>query len=285
MLTAISTYAGELLKPWDAIELSNKNISLLHKGSIDQIEVPTEEEKKEYENQKERYEEENYSEEVIEAKGMFDYDDGDINQYHNRLIRAIKYTEMICKSLPAFHSKLKLNQKNELVNSIYLYPRKIAYAILRPIDIQLDDICEEILQYTNENSLKKKNGKEYTKDDILESFYDLARATMLSLFDHFAEIATNMKSIDLLMSKEINDISEHLERLLVIESIGNTDLLVKEAEKLLKIYKGTEYDIMVKLIVRKHLLTNNDLSFGKKHQVVDKIFGKGARKYFLTNHE
>lgn len=285
ILTSISNYAGELLKPWDAISLSEKNIALLHSVPLEQINPPSEEEKKKYESRKEEAEEKHYSEDIIEAKGLFDYDDTDIDQYQYRLVRALKYTEMICKALPAFHSKLKLNQKNELVESIYLYPRKIVFALLRPLDMNIKEICKEILEFAEENNKTKKDGSNYTEQDILQMLNDSGRAIMLSMFDHFSELATSPKSFDLLMAKRPEDISESLQRLLMIESTNNTDRLVKEAESLLKEYQKTEYDTMIRLIVRKHLLTNKELTYSKKQQVVDRIFGKGYRKYFLISKE
>lgn len=285
ILTSISTYAGELLKPWDALSFANKNISLLHNIQLDKVIPPSDDDKEKFKKIREKIEETSYSEEIIEARGLFDYNDDDIEQYQYRLLRAIKYTEMICKALPAFHSKLKLEQKNNLVKSIYLYPRKIVYALLHPIDSDLKAICEDVITFTEKNSLYKKNGQKYTDDDILKMLNDYARAIMLSMFDHFSELATSPKSFDLLMDKGDDDISEQLERLLIIESTNNTDRLVKEAELLLKDHKGTEYVAMIKLIVRKHLLTNKELTFSKKQQVIDKVFGKEYRKQFLINKE
>lgn len=285
ILTSISDYAGELLKPWDAISFSDKNISLFHNVPLEQINPPSEEEKKRYESVKEESEETYYSEDTIEAKGLFDYDDSDIDQYQYSLVRALKYTEMICKALPAFHSKLKLSQKRELVESIYLYPRKIVYALLRPIDINMKELCKDILDYAEQNDKKKKNGRKYTDADILRMFSDSARAIMLSTFDHFSELATSPKSYELLMSRTPEDMSEQLERLLIIESRGNTDCLIKEVEALLKEYQRTEFDAMIRLIVRKHLLNHKELPFRKKQQIIDKIFGKEYRKYFLINKE
>ena len=46
ILTSISNYAGDLLQPWDAISLTDKNISLLHNVPLEQIDPPSEEEKK-----------------------------------------------------------------------------------------------------------------------------------------------------------------------------------------------------------------------------------------------
>lgn len=285
ILTSISNYAGELLKPWDTLNLTDKNISLFHNVPLEQIAPPSDEEKKKYESAKEDLEEIHYSEDVVEAKGLFDYDDANIDQYQYRILRAFKYTEMICKALPAFHSKLKLNQKSELVESIYLYPRKLVFALLRPLDMNLPEICKDILSFAEQNNKKKKDGSSYTNDDILLMLNDSARAIMLSLFDHFSELATSPKSFDLLMSKVPRDMSESLERLLMIESTGNTDRLVKEAESLLKDYQKTEYDTMIRLIVRKHLLTNREITYSKKQQVIDKIFGQEYRKYFLINKE
>ena len=283
ILTSISNYAGGLLEPWEALSLSGKNISLLHNIPLEQINPPSVEERMMYERVKEETEENHYSENVIEAKGSFDYDDTNINQYQYRLVRALKYTEMICKALPAFHSKLKLDQKNNLINSIYLYPRKIVFALLRPLDMNLKEICNNILDFANQNNKKKKDGSSYTTGDVLEMLNDSARAIMLSMFDHFSELATSPKSFDLLMRKGTDDISESLERLLMIESTGNTDRLIKEAEGLLKEHQRTEYDTMIRLIVRKHLLTNKEMTYRKKQQVIDKIFGKEYRKYFLIN--
>lgn len=285
ILTSISNYAGKLLEPWSALSLSDKNISLLHNAPLDQIAPPSEEEKKAYQYAKEEIEEKSYSEEIIEARGLFDYDDTNLDQYQYRLIRALKYTEMICKALPSFHSQLKLTQKNNLIELIYLYPRKIIFAILRPLDMDLEQICNDMLDYAKRNQKKKKNGDSYTTNDILEIINDSARTIMLSMFDHFSELATSPKSIDLLISKRTNDISEQLERLLMIENSGNTDRLVKESLLLLKTYKNTEYETMIKLIVRKHLLTNKGLTFNKKQHIIDKIFGQENRKYFLISNE
>lgn len=103
--------------------------------------------------------------------------------------------------------------------------------------------------------------------------------------DEEAKFAAQGLSISAHRAK-MNEIKDgSLERLLMIESTGNTDRLVKEADSLLKEYQRTEYDTMIRLIVRKHLLTNKELTYSKKQQVIDKIFGKGYRKYFLITKE
>lgn len=280
IITNISKYAGELLESWDTIDLYDKNISLLHNVNFDQVSPPSEAAKKQHITNKEKNEERNHSEDIITSIGAFDYDVTNIDNKKYMLIRALKYTEMICKALPAFHGNLKLEQKNALVESIYLYPRKIVFALLKPVDENLNEICNDILTFTRETNKVKPNGEEYTKDDIIELINDSARATMLSIFDHFSELATSYKTIELLLNKPTNDFSEKIEQLMMIENTGNTDNLLRTANLLIKEKNGIEYDIMVKLIVRKHLLTNN-LPSNKKQKVIDTIFGKKYRKDFL----
>ena len=69
----------------------------------------------------------------------------------------------------------KLNQKNDLVKSIYLYPRKIVFALLRPLDMNLKEICKDILNFAEQKNKKKKDGSSYTNDDILLMLNDSAR--------------------------------------------------------------------------------------------------------------
>ena len=281
IIMSIMANAGDLLAPWKLLSFGEKSISILHNSTSEEISPPTEKERKEYETAKEENEEKHCSENVIEAKGLFEYNDADIDKYPYRLSRAIKYTEMICKALPSFNSSLKLSQKRELVQAIYNYPRKIVFAMLRPLDINLDEIKRDLLDFVKRGNIKKENGEEYSEKDILVTIQDSARATMLSVFDYFAEISTSPKSLELLLEKEAEDVSEMIQRLMIIESYGNTDALLREAETLLKTYSKTEYEVMIKLVVRKHLLTNKNLPFSKKQQVVDRIFGKDARKSFL----
>lgn len=278
-IMSIANQAGALLEPWTEVSLDSKNIPLLHISNPISIAAPSEEEHRKIESAKERTEEIQYNEDVIEATGLFEYDDQDIDEFPYRLIRAIKYTEMICKALSSFNSSLKLTQKRELIDAIYTYPRKIIYAMLKPIDKNFDALCNEILNFIEISGISKKTGEAYEKDDIRELFNDYFRAEFLSVIDHFSEICTSTKTISLLTDKEITDSCEKIQKLLIIENSGNSDMLLREAEKIIKDYKDPDIVIMVKLIVRKHIICNRGLPYRKKQQMIDKILGKQANKY------
>jgi len=277
IIMSIVEHAKELLSPWEPLSLRNSNIALLKNDSQSNILPLTTAEQQELEAQNEEREEAAYPDEDIEARGLFDYDDSKIEDYQYRLIRSIKYTEMICKALPAFHSSLKVSQKEEIIDVIYSYPRKITYALLRPIDIHVDIICDEILNFLSDYKTKKA----YTKNDIQRMLTNYSRAVFLSMVDHFTEICTSPKTFPMLEAKDISEESEMIERLLIIENNDNSELLLKEAESIIKSNTTAEAKLMAKLVVRKYIFSNPELSFNRKQQFIDKIFGKKMRKSFL----
>lgn len=284
ILASITEYANKMLEESEELSLDQKNISLLHNVKAEDVKPPAKREEREYAKNKEKNEEKQYSNEIIETRGIFDYDDEDVADFNNKVTCAIKYTEMICKALPSFHNRLKKSQKIELVDTIYKYPRKIVYMFLRPLDMDLESTCNDILEFIEYNNIKKKNGEQYTNEDVLRLLNNTGRALMLSMFDHFSELATSPKIIDILIDREIGDSSEEIQRLLIIENSGNTDMLLNEAEALLKKYKGTEIESLIKLIVKKHLLTNKNLTYNTRQKITDRIFGKKYRKQMLIDN-
>lgn len=282
-IMSILNEAGLLLEPWSEISIDNKNIAVLTSSSGIDIKPPTDDEKREYERVQEKAEELSYTEEIIDAKDVFSYDESKFDSPENKLIRAIKYTELLCKSLPAFNSTMKLSQKTQLVSAAYSFPRKIAYAVLRPIDLDFKSICDSLYEFVQTNNITTKKGQQYTPELIKELVIDYSRAYMLSTFDHFSELCTSPKTISILTEKNIGDTSEALIRLLTIENSGNTEMLIKEAEAILKNVKELDVEIMIKLIIRKHLLLHPSLPFNKKQSIIDKFFGKEARSQFLIS--
>ena len=149
--------------------------------------------------------------------------------------------------------------------------------MLHPIDIRANEICKELVEFSKINN-DKGMVKELTEKDVKEMLTDYSRASFLSIVDHFTEICTSTKTFDLLMKNEIADASEYIERLLIIENSGNSDLLLKNAEAIIKNNYTPNVVLMAKLIVKKHIITNPRLPFNKKQQLIDKIFKEDNRK-------
>lgn len=279
IINSISERAEELLNNWESLNINKCNIKVLN-NSTTEIAPPTNEEEKEYSNQIEKSEELVYSEDTIETTGLFDFNEESIDEFPNKIIRAVKYSEMIAKALSSFDSTMKLSQKRKLVNCIYEYPKKIIYAILNPIDEKADDMCDEAIRLIKEENKQNNNEEEYTRQDIMRLLTAYSQAILIYFLNHFAELSTSMKTLNLLLERNTEDYCERIEKLLIIENSGNTESLLKAAYSMIN-GKNDLMIMMAKIIVKKHLLTNKNIPFNKKQQLIDKIFGDSYRKDFL----
>lgn len=281
IVMSIANHAGLLLEPWQELDFEKNSFSFLNTTSQDVVTAPTQKDKDRLNSQKEITEEHISQQELIEAKGIFDYNESDIDQFQYRLDRALKYTEMLCKSLPAFNNLLKKEQKDVLVELIYSYPQKIVFALLEPIDKNIDDICSTIISLAEESGATTKYNKPYGKEDVLRMINSQSRLIILGLYDHFAELATSHKSLEKLLSKEANTVNQQIYTLMVIEHSNNTDAFIRKADSMLKSANNESIKYMVKLIARKHLLSNPTLSHKKQQQIVDKFLDASAKKESL----
>ena len=279
IINSIFERAEELLIDWESLNINKCNIKILN-SSTTEISPPTNKEKKEYSNQIEKSEELGYSEETIETTGLFDFNEQSIDELPNKIIRAVKYSEMLAKSLSSFDATMKLPQKRKLINCIYEYPKKIVYAILNPIDEKADDICDDAIRLINEKNKRKRNGEKYTKQDVMRFLTSYSQAILIYFLNHFAELSTSTKTLNLLLERDTEDYCEKIEKLLIIENSGNSEKLLKTASSMIS-SKDDLMIMMARLIVKKHLLTNKNISFNKKQQLIDKIFGASYRKDFL----
>ena len=281
IINAIANKAKELLNNWESLNIQDHNLSILDINiPLDEINPPTNEDSEEYDKYVEQSEEIIDSNDNIETTGLFDFDENSVDDLPNKIIRSVKYSEILAKALSSFSSTMKLTQKRELVNFIYKFPKKIIYAVLKPIDENADTLCNEILESIIRKDKKKKNNENYTKQDIIMILSVYAQAIFLYFLNHFSELSTSTKSLELLLEKKTNDYCEQIERLLIIENSGRTDLLYSESLKIIKL-NDDFMSLMVKLVVRKHLLINRNIPFSKKQKLIDKIFGKSRRKDFL----
>ena len=264
------------------ISFENNNVMLLSNYGALPAKKPEEKDIEEYEERKDKAEELSYDIDSIEARGIYKYDESEIDRFYYKLERSIKYTEMICKALPAFNSIMKANQKNDLVEKIYSFPNKIIFEILNPISNNMDSICEQIKQYADEIQKKYQTRKTIDEDKIKEMLSTQAQCAFLSCFNSFSELAVNKKTLEILNSYDYSSISEKLFRLSVLDNSGNTDLFFKEAEAFFKENNQPNLIRLIQRMVRKHLICNN-VPQSKKQRIIDKIWGKYARKQVLLS--
>lgn len=189
---------------------------------------------------------------------------------------------MLCKSLPAFNSIMKADQKRSLVDKIYSYPNRIVFSLIDPVSKNMEVIAEQIKAFADEIHEKYQTEKTLSKDEIIKMLSTRAQFLFLSCYDSFSELAVNKKTLDLLLSYKVSTVSQTFFRLSVLDNSGNTDLFFKEIEKFIKNHNTPNLIILARHMVRKHLICNH-VPIRKKQMIIDKTWGKHARKQVLLS--
>ncbi len=281
VITEISNMAEKLLRDWTALSFEDNNLPLLTSPvelKSAEIKAPTQDDREKYRDAQEKSEEEKPVPSDDGINGIFDNDQSKLSHPIYKIIKAYTYTEMIAKALPAFHSIIKGKTKQFLVDCLYLYPAKIVYEYLTPIDQNFDEICSALVKLSEQLYNENKIEKVYSANEIKYSLQWQAILTFLSIFDNLAAYAVDEKTQGLLCdtnsSKRVNIIM----RLLFTENTGNTDKLLKEIQRLQKDEDNPLLSIIYRLIMRKHLMTNPHISFAVRQKINDRIFGGQLQK-------
>ena len=96
-------------------------------------------------------------------------------------------------------------------------------------------------------------------------------------------MCTSQKIIDKLIKIDFSCLAKGLERLIIVENSGDSDLFLAEAEKMLISQKDPYAIFSIKNIARKHLLCNRSLHFDKMQKTTDKLLRKSYRKELLAS--
>ena len=84
--------------------------------------------------------------------------------------------ELICKILPGFNHRLKIQEKVEIIKDIFEFPNKILYKILVPLDMDFETMIKILLEAIKEY----KN--DITEEEI-ESYSGCSSRTQLCMTD------------------------------------------------------------------------------------------------------
>ncbi|MHB8125553.1 MAG: metallophosphoesterase family protein [Desulfitobacteriaceae bacterium] len=282
IIMSIYENAESLMNDWEEFDIDKKNIAFLSKINESQkIKAPTNEDKEKIEEIETQLEEYKKKDQQIECKTIYDYDENEIDIFKYKISRALKYTEMISKSLPNLHNILVRENKQKLMDGIYKYPNRILFKLLKPIDKDFEKIVKTIKEFSDFIGARNKKGEVITEVYIETMIHRHALAKILGMYDNFAYLATDKKSISILNQYILDNTNYNIFNLMIAENFGETESFTKKAENIYDKAKDNNIKTMVSLIVRKHLIYGTNIKYNKRQPLVDKFF-KTDRKKFLT---
>ncbi|MEL7662086.1 metallophosphoesterase [Acetobacterium wieringae] len=275
ILKLIYTEAENIIKDWSEFSTDKDKCLFLDKVEIpDSLIVPTVEEKSEIEAKQIENERKFRHDDIVNVEELYDYDESKVNDYFNLITRSFKLTKMIARIIPNFNHRLKSNDKKSFVSAVYNYPNKIVNQMLLPIFENMDSIIQEILESIEESS---QNNLEITEKNIRTDLEQISVAVILSIYDIMAIAAISEKTIDLFDLKNLQETVENtnthkIQRLIMLENGNKLDTFINEAEKICKDSKIPLEKLMIKKIVRKVLLTHENISKNNQDRLIGRFF-------------
>jgi len=271
---------NSIIDDYPELDFDKNNVSFINRQCEIDINITNDKEKKENEkttDNREKILREKENEE-IQYKSIYDYNEDDADVYPNKIVRAIKYLEIISKSLISHYVNLELSEKNKIIELMYSATNKILYALFKPYDQQYDKMIDELYNVLNSTDKNEKN--KITKQDIKESIFHSAISICLGLYDHVAFFGANNDTLHLLNKYNLITTNNKIANLIMEENGGTTENFVDKAIKL----KEKEDDLfitnIIRLISNKHLTTRT-IDFRIKDKIADKIFSSSSKKQIL----
>lgn len=279
ILSGIRKAAEEHMQEWEEFDIDKCNVGFIFNLDCPRNEtLPSEKERRSKEQREERFEKNASQEDRIERKALYSYNRDDINTEDYKIGQALRFMELICKILPGFNHRLKVQEKADIVKDIFEFPNKILYKILSPIDADFENIVKFLTGIINQD------GKTITEDDIKRAFVISAETLALNLYDISARLSITSKTVEMIDQQAMKNTNYKIQHMIFYENLDRFGQFTDEANDL---YDHTKIPIvksMVSRVVRKHFLYNKELKIvGKVESVARKYFGKSFKKTDLLN--
>ena len=279
ILSGIRNAAEYHMQDWEEFDIDKRNIGFVFNAECPRNEtLPSPVERKAKDRREEKYEKEASKDDKIERKELYAYNKDDVNTDDYKIGQALRFMELICKILPGFNHRLKIQEKAEIVKDIYEFPNKILYKILAPLDMDFESMVKILLEAIKEYK------SDISEEEIRQAFVDSAETLALNMYDICARLSITSKTVQLFDKQELKNTNYKIQHIIFYENLGRFGQFTDEANE---VYDHTKLPIvksMVSRVVRKHFLYNKDLKIVHKvESVARKYFGKSFKKTDLLN--
>lgn len=277
MVLNLCKQVNMILDSFEELNFDESNIRFLKKAQLDNIPAPNSTDRQAYkEHATERERHLQKEEEEIRYVSIYDYDESEIEKFPNNINRAIKYMEIISKSLVSQFSILNATEKTEIIECIYKIPNKILYAILKKYDDNYDQIIDEIKGLLD----AMEDSPNVDKEKIEKFFISFSIALCLSLYDNIAFNGSDRKTLGLLNEFKMDNSNYLIMNLMMTENGDTTDRFIESFKNLVDNSKNPFLKQLAQLVARKHLMTRDALNHSQKSKLLES-FSDSSKKQIL----
>lgn len=271
---------SDILGEFSELDFDNNNIAFIKRQRINNLELPTHQEKKSFEKSSDTMEREmrKIENNEIQYNRIYDYDESYAGNFRNRIIRAIKYLEIISKSFISHFVNLESDEKQKIVELMYKAPNQILYALLKIADDNYDEIISELKTLADSVFGVDK----ISKADIEDVLNKTATGMCLSVYNHVAFFGVNNDTLRLLNNYELKNTNHKVQNLVMIENAASNTEFADKAIAL----KDSENDMfmtyLIRRIAQKRLLTR-EVDFKVRDKLTAKLFPHSSKRNLLIS--
>lgn len=263
----IAKSAANLLENYQELDFDKNNMPFVKQSLDVSNAVPSKKEKTE--TTKSIEEIERVKQENIKFKGIFDFDESDVNKEKYKILRALKYTRLIGRILVEQYGDLDTEEIDMIIQYLYSLPQKIIFALLNPYQEHYKEICNSLLEFASKTLPKEK----ITEDDIRKALGLAGAFLTLNLMNDVAYNATNRLTIDALRDVSTANSNYSIMKLMFEENLGKNSNFVSSAIELFRKYKSDPFiQMLISQIARKHIIYNFDVD----HNQIERLISGGV---------
>ena len=256
IILEIARKSKELIEEFPAWDFEKRNIPFLHENTIVPDALPTKEEAKSAHKRIEQVEQDRH--EAIKFRGIFDYDEADVNKTSYRIQRAYKYAQLVGRALVDQYGALEANEIEEILDVLFSVPLKVVYAVLKPYQDHNGEIVHSISAFIKHELPDETVSEEQIRRLLSNAGTNLA----LNILNDIAFNSSNSSTIIVLREAPVNNATQKVMQLLMEENTGNTQEFVNKAIQLREELDSSPYArLLIALIARKHIIYTGSIDY------------------------
>ena len=269
-----------ILNEVEELDFDKDNIPLLKSFPSSNVKMPGNKEKEEMEKIEEQQEIVTYNG-TLKYKKIYDYDEKEADKGGNLIIRAKKCIEIISRSLINLNGVLEAEEIDKIVKCMYIMPNKLMFYFLEPYSINCDIIVDELKSYVCKTKLIENPDEK----EIKQILSTVLTAFVLSMYDDVAYYGSDINTIESLLEYEEYNSNITIQKLMMCEATYNSKDFIKKAIDVFEENNDPFTRKLIKLIVRKHLLTHDFIRHDDLDRLSSKIFCGEKKEVLLLSSQ
>ena len=277
IIMRIAEQAVQLLESYPEWDLDQNNIPFLSAYEDLTVSVPTNQEKSMALKKTEQIERTRH--ESVKFRGIFDYSEADVNKEKYRIIRALKYTQLIGQALIDQYGNLNADEIDLITKTLYSATQKLVFAALKPYQIHSDEIVTSLLTFAN----NKLPDEKISQAEIRKLLGQAGTAFALNIMNDISFNASNNVTIAALRDIELPNSNYKIMQLLMEENTGNTEEFISRSILLRKeLDKNAYARTLIAQIARVHIIYSSRIDHRQINRLISgKVIAPQGKKTLL----